>query len=173
MTWTLRIQSQMLDQIRQDLERPHAHAAERVGFVYVQMGNVGGPELQILPVRYAPVRDEDYLEDFEVGAKIGSAAIRQAMQTSLSDGVGVFHVHMHEHKGRPRFSSVDIQAYPDLVRGFQNISRTLAHGALLLSRDSVECLVWMPGAKRPADGGRVVITGRPMGFFPVTGGLYA
>lgn len=173
MTWTLRVNANMLEQIRTDLVRPHAHAAERVGFVYARMGNQGGPEPQVLPTRYAAVADADYVEDPKVGARIGSSAIRQAMQASLSEGVGVFHIHMHEHKGRPRFSHVDLDAYPDLVRGFQNISPKLAHGALLLSEDSIECLVWLPGTKRPAEGGRIVVVGRPMGLFPGTGGLYA
>lgn len=173
MTWTVRINAHMLGEIRKDLARTHPHAAERVGFVYARMGNQGGPELQILPARYESLPDSDYIPDDEVGAKIGSVAIRRAMQNSLADGVGVFHVHMHEHRGRPGFSPVDLAAYPGLITGFQNVSPALAHGALLLSHDSCECLVWLLGTKRPTGGGRIVVVGRPMNFFGDAGGLYA
>lgn len=173
MSWTLRITHQMLSHIRGDLARPHPHAAERVGFVYARMGNQTGPELQVLPIQYAAVADSDYIEDLHVGAKIGSSAIRQAMQTSLSGGFGVFHIHMHERLGRPFFSRVDLECYPDLVRGFRNVSPTLAHGALLLSPDSVECLVWLPRSQRPTPNGRIVVVGRPMLFTVGTGDVYA
>jgi hypothetical protein len=173
MTWTFRIASQMIDEVRRDLARPHAHAAERIGFVYARTGNEGGPELQILPHKYAPVADADYIEDEEVGAKINSNAIRTAMQVSLSEQLGVFHVHMHHKKGRPRYSPVDLETYPGLIKGFQNISSKLAHGALLLSPDSLECLVWLPRSKQPSQGGRIVVVGRPMNFLGGSGGLYA
>lgn len=173
MSWTIRITTQMLSEIRQDLARVHPHAAERVGFVFARMGNRDGPELQVLASSYSPIPDEDYLVDDLVGAKIGSRAIRRAMQTALSEHVGVFHVHMHEHKGRPRFSSVDLDSYPSLVNGFQNVAPSVAHGAMLLSYDSCECITWLPGNKRPTAGGRIVAVGRPMRFFGEAGGLYA
>jgi hypothetical protein len=173
MTWSIRITSQMLAEVRLDLARRHPFAAERVGFVFARMGNRDGPEIQILPTGYTPIADDEYVDDPEVGARIDSAAIRRAMQTSLSQGAGVFHVHMHEHKGRPRYSGTDLGSYPDLVRGFRNVSPTVAHGALLLSRDSLECLVWTPGSPQPAHGGRIVVVGRPMAFLRSVGGLYA
>lgn len=173
MTWTLRISEQMLSDIRSDLARPHSHAAERVGFVHARVGNEHGPELQILPYRYEPVDDADYLRDERVGARFGSNAIRQAMQISLTDATCVLHVHMHEHRGRPRFSSVDLESYPALVRSFRNVSRAKPHGALLLSHDSIDCLLWTPGSDRPTEGGRIVVVGRPMGFLRGAGGLYA
>jgi hypothetical protein len=173
MTWTLRISAQMLGNIRRDLMRPHAHAAERVGFVHARIGNHDGRELQVLPYRYAPVEDADYLRDDKVGARFGSNAIRQAMQISLTDASSVLHVHMHEHRGRPRFSQVDLESYPSLVRSFRNVSPGRPHGALLLSDDAMDCLLWPPGRDHPEEGGRIVIVGRPMGFASGTGGLYA
>lgn len=173
MTWTIRITAPMLNEIRLDLMRPHAHAAERVGFVYARVGNADGPEPQVLPYRYSPVADADYIPDDEVGARFGSNAIRQAMQVSLTDDSCVLHVHMHPHSGRPRFSIVDLENYPALVQSFRNVTPQRPHGALLLSHDSIDCLLWMPGSARPAPGGRLVIVGRPMRFGLATGDLYA
>lgn len=173
MSWTIRIAAPMLDDIRADLLRPHSHAGERVGFVYARIGNQSGTEIQILPLRYSPVADAHYLIDPTVGAKIGSDAIRSAMQVALSDGLSVFHVHLHPHRGRPRFSSIDLEDYPHLVGGFRNVAPALPHGALLLSLDSAEGLVWLPKVPQPAVAGRIVIVGRPMKFIRDSGPHYA
>ncbi len=159
----------MVRDMRADLERRHPFAAERVGFVFARMGNQGAGELQVLPTSYAPVPDANYIEDSEVGARIDSTAIRAAMQTVLGQQLGAFHVHMHDHRGQPRFSRVDLADYPALVRSFQNVAPGLAHGALLLSEDSCECLVWLPGGSRPSPRGRIIIVGNPMGVFPEAG----
>ena len=171
MSWCLRISKALIEQIRSDLKRPHSHAAERVGVVFAQMGNVQGKELLLLPTRYEPVLDQEYIEDRFVGARIGSAPIRRAMQTILSEGLGAFHVHTHEHRGRPRFSRVDLQHLPPLVQSFRSVGPRLAHGALLLSDDQCACLVWLPGKSESSADGRIAVVGRPMQFYEA-GALY-
>lgn len=172
MTWTFKITRSMIDQVRRDLRTPHPFAAERVGFLFARIGNQSEPEKLILPETYAPVPDHQYIDDPKVGARIDSAAIRSAMQTALAVGVSVFHVHMHEHPGRPRFSGVDLANYPSLIGALRNVAPNIAHGALLLSEDSCDALVWLPGAARPVPGGRIVTIGRPTDFLD-GGALYA
>ena len=72
---------------------------------------------------------------------------------------------MHEHIGRPRFSRVDTTNYPSLISAFRNVAPSIVHGAILLSEDSCDALVWLPQAQRPVSGGRIVIVGRPIDFF--------
>jgi hypothetical protein len=165
MTWCIRITRGMVDEIRTDLRRPHAFAAERVGFLLARAGNQTGAEWVVLPLTYQPVLDEHYMDDPKVGARVGSDAIRAVMQTLLQHGLTALHVHMHEHAGRPRFSRVDLANYPALISGFRNVAPRVAHGALLLSEDSCDALVWLPGSDQLLGGGRIVVVGRPTGFF--------
>lgn len=172
MTWTFKIARELLTRIREDVRRPHPFAWERVGFLFARVGNQSHDEKIILPLTYTPVPDDQYIDDPEVGARINSAAIRAAMQAGLSTGMSVFHAHMHEHSGRPRFSRVDLVNYPDLVRALRNVAPGVPHGALLLSEDSCDALVWAPGAERATPGGRIVVVGRPTNFLE-GGTLYA
>ena len=71
-----------------DLRRPHAHAAERIGFLYGRLAP-GGP--LVVMTRYLPVLDDQYVVDDTVGARINGDAIRAAMQGVLDTGDGVFH----------------------------------------------------------------------------------
>lgn len=172
MTWTIRIMRSMLGQVREDLARPHPFAAERVGFLLFRVGNQAGTERLLLPERYIAIPDEQYEDDPLVGARIGSGAIRNVMQAVLSTGMGALHVHGHGHRGSPRFSRVDLANYPALIAAFRNVAPTVPHGALLLSEDSSNALVWLPRVERPVAGGRIVVVGRPMGFFE-GGAIYA
>lgn len=98
--------------------------------------------LMILVSTYAPVRDEDYINDPTVGAKIDSSAIRRAMQQSLDTGMGVIHVHMHVGTGRPSFSPTDRKSMNTLMPSFFNVSPNVPHGALVFNRDRMTGIIW-------------------------------
>lgn len=172
MTWKMRVTSSFLERIRADLARSHAFAAERIGFTLCRLGSLDGGESLILPFEYQPVPDHQYLRDTTVGARINGDAIRTGMAAALAGDTCVLHTHMHEHVGRPRFSEVDLANYPALVRALQAAGPHAPHGALLLSEDSADCLLWRPGSSAPESGGQLTIVGRPMSF--LSGGtLYA
>ena len=98
MTTIFRARSDLLRKVRGDLERPHEHAAERVGFLLCRAASLGSEGLLVLAADYHSVADEDYLRDESVGAMMGPAAIRKAMQRAYAGGaqdVSLFHVHMH------------------------------------------------------------------------------
>jgi hypothetical protein len=89
--------------VRQDLHRAHPFAAERVGFIVCRAGRLMDGGLVILGAGYEAVADEDYLDDPTVGAMMGPAAIRKALQRAYNAGAedcSIFHVHMHGHPGR-------------------------------------------------------------------------
>lgn len=172
MSWTLRITRALLDDIRADLRRPHPFAAERVGFVHCRLGNEQGGTLLVLPFGYVAVPDSQYVRDGAVGARISGDAIRDAMGAALAGALCVLHVHLHEHAGRPHFSRTDLREYPPLISALQNAGPMCPHGALLLSDDHLDCLLWRRGRVEPLGEGRIVVAGRPMGFF-IPGGVYA
>ena len=96
--------SSLLQEVRQDLARPHAFAAERVGFLSCGVTRSKGGII-VLASQYHSVADEDYLDDQSVGAMMAAAAIRKALQLAYGLKRSMVHVHSHEHQGRPWFSS--------------------------------------------------------------------
>jgi hypothetical protein len=107
MKLAFRVESKLLDRIRADLRRPHPFAHERVGFISAKAGALPADGVTILAVDYHPVADDHYLNDPRVGAMMGSAAISKALEIAYGAKASMFHVHLHEHTGTPRFSSTD------------------------------------------------------------------
>ena len=106
-----------------------------------------GSDVLILPRRYRPVADEDYLRDASVGAKIGPEAIRKALQWAMQDGHALFHVHTHGGRGVPQFSGIDVRD-AKFVPDFCKVAPQCVHGALVLSDDAARGQVWLD-RKRP------------------------
>jgi hypothetical protein len=146
-----------------DLERSHAFAAERVGFLFAKVAAAGVDHLLLFPVAYQPVRDEDYVPDESAGATFNTVAIREALQRARSEKLSALQIHMHDHDGRPRFSRTDRKTIDELARSFGVVSPAQAHGGLVLSRDSGSARVWLRGSPEPAPA-RVVTVGFPCDF---------
>lgn len=164
MKTAFRISTGLLGKIRQDLRRPHPFAAERVGFISARPA-VAGPTLSIIAADYHPVADEDYERDRRVGAMIGPAAIRKALQVAYRGNVSMFHVHMHEHAGAPWFSRVDLTEYPKFVPDFFNVQAGLPHGAILLSHDEITGLLWAVKGRQPQLLDEAIEVGAPLRIF--------
>lgn len=147
------------DAIRNDVRRRHAFAAERVGFVFVGAA-AAGSDIVLLTRAYQPVEDSDYLYDPRVGAMIGPRGMRQALQEAYRTRSGLFHVHMHEHRGRPAFSAIDRRESGRFVPSFFNVSPKMPHGVLLLSADAVRGLVWLAPTANPREIDSITWPGR-------------
>jgi hypothetical protein len=115
----------------------------------------------VLAESYEPVADENYVKDDQVGGRINSAAIRAALQISLTRGVSVFYVHMHEHKGVPRPSRTDIVESQKLVPDFFNVTPSMPHGILIFSENSAFGLVWL-GRSKTKPFNRIEVVGSPL-----------
>jgi len=162
MSITIRLTRSLYKHVLSDLRRPHVHAAERVGFLYGRLAT--GPNPLILMTRYSSVADECYVHDREVGARIDGNAIRAALQGVVDVGDGVFHTHLHEWPGRPRFSVVDDRELPKLIPAFRAVGRRQASGLFLLSADSAIADVWLPGAEQAQRADRIAVVGYPVQF---------
>jgi hypothetical protein len=146
-----RARSDLLQAVRTDLHRPHPFAAERVGFFLCRAGCLSGDGLVILAAGYHGVEDGDYIDDPRVGAMMGPAAIRKAMQCAYNGGaqdIGLFHVHMHDHRGLPGFSRVDVTESMKFVPDFFNAVPAMPHGAIVLSHDRAVGLCWRKRAEK-------------------------
>ena len=159
MTIAFRITRTLLRTALADLRRPHPYAAERVGFFSCRVGALKPSGYVVLCHDFHRIEDHDYVDDPTVGAMMGAAAIRKAMQIALQSDVGMFHVHVHEHAGRPRFSGTDTRETAKFVPDFWHVQPHMVHGAIVLSQDSMTGLCWHPETSVP----------RPISEFSVVG----
>ena len=149
MTTAVRILEPLLVLVRKDLERPHHFAAERVGFLYARRAPTSGG-IVLLASGYEPVQDDHYVDDPAVGARIGSAAIRSALQHALSSGDCVLHVHAHFGSLAPSFSRVDLEGLEGLIPSFFSVAPRAAHGGLVLGDIHAYGLVWASPRANPS-----------------------
>ncbi len=159
----LRMTRQLYGEMRRDLLRQHAFAGERVGFVQVALSSADDMRLLLLK-SYQSVPDDQYINDPMVGARINSAAIRNAMQGILDGGEGRFHVHLHPHRGQTRLSRTDQAEIPRLVNSFRAVGPNSAHGLLVLTYDHCLAIAWLPGATGPMNIRKIAVVGYPMEF---------
>lgn len=162
---TIKLTGGLYAEIVHDLVRPHPFAAERVGFAFGRMGSSGQ---QVLLNRYHSIPDDLYVNDPTVGARIGSEALIWAMQAVYQGRPtreGIFHVHLHGHKGKTQMSGVDSHELPKLLPGFRSVGRDAAHGIIILSLDHGSGWVWLPGHEETLRAESINVIGVPVGVF--------
>jgi len=151
-----------------DLSRPHPFAAERVGFALGRLAKGRDGNRIVLLSRYHPVPDDQYIQDENVGARIGRHAITWAMQEAYRgrpNGEGLFHVHVHDHRGAPAMSGTDRRELPEIVKGVQSVGRSAAHGIVVFSRDHGSAWGWLPGAGEAVPAASIAVIGAPVSVF--------
>ncbi len=154
--------------LKADLARPHPFAAERVGFVFGKLGALSGDSKTVILTRYHSIPDDQYEEDDTVGARIGSEAMKTAMQAVFqgrTSGEGIFHIHIHDHPGPTGMSRVDTHGLPPMLPGFQAMGRSAAHGIIILSRDHGSGWVRLPGDEEAIRAATIAVIGSPVGIF--------
>jgi hypothetical protein len=158
-----RLTTDLLVALRADLRRPHPFAAERVAFVFGRQALTSSVPIVIL-ANFLPVEDDDYEDDASVGARIGAVAINKALRRAATLQGAAFHVHAHEHGGRPWFSRTDLRELPPVMEPFRHLVPTQPRGLLVLSNDNCAGLVWPSGEPRSKRVGNVTAVGSPMQF---------
>lgn len=158
---TLKINGVLLDGVRRDLERPHRFAHERVGFL---TAGVAATEdgLMLMVRNYLPVADDDYEKAHDVGARIESNAMRQAVQNAYRPASTLLHIHSHGGHGRPSFSSTDLKSAAEFVPGFFQSVPKMPHGLLVFSNSAATGILWLKAAARPVAIERFVRVDRPL-----------
>lgn len=160
MRLVFRITSRLLDQIHKDLSRPHAFAGERVAFLSCRTAGLSRNGILFLGHSIHVVADEDYEPSTTMGAMISGNAFRKVLQYGYGNDVSLFHIHRHEHVGRPRFSSIDIRESAKFVPDFFKVRTSQPHGAIVLSHNSAFGHVWRSPSGKPEPIMQFVIVGQ-------------
>lgn len=158
----LRITRQLVESMHEDLERPHRFAAERVGMLYCRFSQSRRTGLVILAHHYAPIPDDQYLDDPRFGAVIGSDAFRDVIQHVYDEPVSAFHVHIHPGSGAPRPSLPDLEETAEFVPDFFHGRQDVPHGAIILSQNSLSGRVWFSEHGLPQPIAEIRVVGSPM-----------
>lgn len=164
----IRLTGALYDEVVRDLSRPHPFAAERVGFVFGRIGSLRDSNKVILLNRYHSIPDAHYVNDPTVGARIGPEAMTRAMQDVYHGRTrqeGIFHIHLHGHKGPPGVSGVDSRDLPGFIPGFKSAGRQAAHGIVIFSEDHGSGWVWLPSSHNPVLARAIVVVGSPLQLF--------
>lgn len=158
---SFKITRQLMGEVQADLARRHAFAHERVGFIAAGLA-AAGDDVMAFARGYRAVADEDYLRDPTVGAMMGPAAIRKALQWALKDGVAIFHVHTHGGRGVPGFSGIDVREHIKFMPNFFQVAPQCAHGALVLSDDRAFGHIWLEEEKTYRAIDKFTVVGAPL-----------
>jgi len=166
----LRIPWSLFEKIIKDLRREHEFAFERAGFTFGRAKNFGENRFTIFLNEYMPVDDKNYINDKSVGARINSTAITNAMQVVFTGEKSSFHTHLHDFEYddiMPQFSLVDREELPPIAKSAISFAPEQVHGCIVLSGNSINAIVFLPGFQRPIQPVQISIVGYPMVFvFP-------
>ncbi len=127
-----------------------------------RFGRLGPARIVVLAWDYMGVHDDEYINDRGFGALIGPEPFRRVLERTLIEAVGVFHVHMHEHRGIPSPSQIDLRETAKFVPDLFHVRSDLPHGALILSKDSLSGRVWLGERMRPISITTVSVVGAPL-----------
>lgn len=164
----VRFSGQLYSQVLADLNRPHPFAAERVGFLIGRFGAMGDLPDAVLLTQYRPIPDDHYIDDPKVGARIGPQALTAAMQVAHAgrkSAEGIFHVHLHGHRGETRMSVTDQREIPSLFPGFRAVNPSAPHGIIILSLDHGSAWVWSPLGTGLVEADSISVIGAPIRVF--------
>lgn len=176
MSTQLKMTGVLREQMISDLARPHPFAAERVGFASGRLASLADQGHLILLTHYHSIPDDKYLRDDTVGARIGPEAMTWAMEAVYHGRrarEGIFHVHLHGHRGLTRMSGVDRNEIPKLMPGFQSVGREAPHGFIILSLDHGLAWAWLPKSMGGVELDRVSVIGAPLEVFEHKPSVYA
>jgi hypothetical protein len=164
----IRFSGRLYNQVLADLNRRHPFAAERVGFLIGRFGAMGDLPASVLLTHYRPIPDDHYIDDPKVGARIGPKALTAAMQAAYAgrkSAEGIFHVHLHNHRGETRMSMTDQREIPGLLPGFRAVNPSAPHGIIILSLDHGSAWVWSPKGTGPVQANSISVIGAPIKVF--------
>lgn len=159
MNTMLRLTDRMLETIHTDLDRPHAFAGERVGFLTCGVADLSGGGLCLYGADYHPVADEDYEDDPRAAAMLGPGAFRKILQRIYNHPASVLHIHRHDHRGHPGPSSIDERESRKFVPSFWNVCPKHPHGTLILSFDALWGALWISPQRPVVELDRYAVSG--------------
>lgn len=127
----------LLNEVTNDLSRPHPFAFERVGYL---LGEIRDGILILN--EWISFDDSLYEENEDVGARVGANGMTLLMKKAFSEKKLFFHTHLHDFQDIPSFSGVDMRSLMEVTPSLFDFSGTGPHGAFLIGRESSKLIWW-------------------------------
>lgn len=127
-------------QMRTDLTSPPVVGDERLGIAFTRYASKY-TQRTIVVTEYAALPEEAYVREALAPVSFDVRWIMTASENAGLESAGIFLVHLHEHRGKPWFSPVDMDTNRRIITPIALIDQTLPTGALILSLDSAAALV--------------------------------
>lgn len=143
----LHITHAMAETMRADLARPHEIAAERVGIALVRHASESARRV-IVVVGYETAPEGAYVRG-RAAANFDVRWLMRRADVATAERCGVMWVHLHEHSGKPRFSSTDLKTSRGLCPALALASPRFPQGAIVLSADAAAGQVVIDGSLSP------------------------
>lgn len=159
---TFKVTATLLRAVHEDLDRKHTFAYERVGFLTCHPAALPDGGISICAAAYHPVDDEDYVPDESAAAMLGPGAFRKILQIVYNSPASVFHIHRHDHHGRPQPSGIDESESKRFVPDFWKVCPKHPHGIVVLSYDSLVGRIWLPDEQVILPLDPCVVVGAPL-----------
>ena len=141
----LRIPFGQGESLRNHIFRRGTH--EQVAFGLVSHATRGRRTILYLR-KLIPLQETDYIPSASHGVIWRGSAMFPIMATAMEDQLGIVVIHAHDHAGRPRLSSDDLQSAEALVPMFRNRVPRRPHGTVVVSRTHAAGLIWLPEARK-------------------------
>lgn len=130
----------ILRRMRADLVLPPLVGEERLGVAIARYASAYNQTVIII-VEYQELPREAYVDRLGAPVSFDTRWLMRAAEAAAKRNAGVFLAHLHDHRGKPWFSPVDMRTNRQVIRPLALIDQSLPTGALLLSRDNAAALL--------------------------------
>lgn len=133
----IKISQQLFNKVVNDLNRRHEFAYERVGYL------IGTLEDETLTLDdWLSFDDDLYVDNNEVGARIGSNGMSLLMRTVFKTKKHFFHTHIHDFQDTPSASFVDERSWKEVNSALFDFSGKGPHGGIVIGKKRTLVKYW-------------------------------
>ena len=136
----MNVLSSVARRIRTDLTLPPLVGDERLGVALSRYASRYNNTTIVL-TEYFGLPKDAYVKVASSPVAFSTRWFMRASEEAARKNAGLFLVHLHEHRGRPWFSPIDMRTNRDIVRPLALIDQTVPTGALLFSLDNAAALI--------------------------------
>ncbi|MBG59186.1 MAG: hypothetical protein CMJ16_01885 [Peredibacter sp.] len=133
----IEISQELFNKVISDLNRRHEFAFERVGYL---MGTFDGETLVFDD--WLSFDDEHYVNNDEVGARIGPEGMSLLMKTVFKTKKNFFHTHIHDFQTIPMASFVDERSWKEVNPALYDFSDKSPHGGIIIGKKCTLIKYW-------------------------------
>lgn len=132
------ITDELFNKVIIDLRRKHRFAYERVGYL---LGDLYGDT--IIFEEWLSFDDDLYVNNSDVGARIGVKAMSILMKKAFKSKKHFFHTHIHDFQKKPSASYVDGKSWQEVCPALYDFVGKWPHGGVIIGKKYTLIKYWV------------------------------